>query len=96
MPKTGKTRSTEEEVRQNRKPACLNKGEQQEKVKQVKTKMGSTEPLIVEARLVAYALLGTRKALENASTTSEANGHRLRQREYQELLQRFETEDEHL
>ena len=60
----------------------------------MKTKMGSTEPLIVEARLVAYALLGVQRALENASTTSEANGHRHRQREYQALLQRFEVEDE--
>ena len=59
----------------------------------MKTKMGSKDFLVVEARLVAYALLGTRKAIENASTTSEANGHRLRQREYQELLQRFEVED---
>lgn len=56
--------------------------------------MGSKEFLVVEARMVAYALLGTQKAIENASTTGVANAHRERQRDYQQLLQTFESEDE--
>lgn len=59
----------------------------------MKTKMNSKEFLVVEARLVAYAILGTVKAIENASTTGEANAHRTRQRDYQSLLQTFEVEE---
>lgn len=55
--------------------------------------MGSKEFLVVEARLVAYALLGTARAIDNASSTGEANAHRSRQRDYQKLLQTFENED---
>ena len=60
----------------------------------VKTDMNFTEPLVVEARMVVYALLGTHRAIENAGTESEARGHKLRQREYQELLQRFREHDD--
>lgn len=59
----------------------------------MKKKMGSKEFLVVEARLVAYALLGTQKAIESASTMGVANAHRERQRDYQRLLQTFEDED---
>jgi len=51
-------------------------------------------PLVVTGRFVAYALLGTQKAIQEAGTREQAQVHRFFQLDYQKLLEGFGDSDE--
>ena len=55
------------------------------------TNFNATQPLVVDARLVAYALLGAVKALENTNSPGAKRAHQQSLKDYQALLQTFEA-----
>lgn len=48
------------------------------------------QPLVVDARTIAYALLGACKAMENAGNEGERRAHQRSMRALQDLLRTFE------
>jgi len=60
----------------------------------MKTQFDSEMPLVVQARMVAYALLGTQKAIEQAGNLQQAQVHKFFQLDYQKLLESFSESDD--
>ena len=58
------------------------------------TNVNATQPLVVDARLVAYALLGAVKALESTKNSGAKRAHKQSLSDYQALLQTFEANRE--
>ena len=58
------------------------------------TNFNATQPLVVNARLVAYALLGAVKALESTHNPGAKRAHKQSLSDYQALLQTFEAKRE--
>ena len=51
------------------------------------------QPLVVEARTIAYALLGAQEAYKKAGSQGQRRAHQKSMQEFQALLQTFEDSD---
>lgn len=50
------------------------------------------QPLVVEGRTIAYALLGAQEAYKKAGTEAQRRAHKRSMRAFQDLLRTFEED----